>query len=198
MKGAASKRRMLTIGLLTLCAALGILAFLPPPLPAPEPAERVDTVSLPEGGGEAPLQLRVSEGDAFRRPIFVASRRMPQTAGPNGAAPLQGLKLKAVFLGPGVEKALVTAAGQTEGTWITTDQEFEGWQVESITAETVVLSGQGGRRTLDLEKPEAEPIRHGQRMGTLQRQQQQQQVPARTDNVPAAGAEQQEPVQEPK
>lgn len=161
MRGPASRRRLLTFALAGLCAALAVLAFLPPPDPVPAVrAGAGATAPAERGTTEIAIPLRAEGGPAFKRPIFLASRRMP---GGGSGEPVDGLKLKAVFLGPGMKKALVETTGGNAAVWVTPGQNFRGWRVEEIHAESVVLTGRSGRRTLELEKPEAAPAARSRR-----------------------------------
>lgn len=154
MKGRASRRYVLTIALSGLCLALAVLAFVPPPQPAPEPIRRLVAAPAVNGNAAGTVIPRVArDGPAFQRPIFLPSRRLPG----GGGIAVVGLKLRAVFLGPGTKKALLETGG-TEPVWVTTGQDVGGWQVVEIKAESVVLTGRNGRRTLELEKPDAEPV----------------------------------------
>ncbi|MFP4004732.1 MAG: hypothetical protein ACLFV8_13215, partial [Alphaproteobacteria bacterium] len=129
------------------------LAFVPPP-PGPGPHTAGRGATAPPLGENGEMEKAVpkdaADGPAFRRPIFVPSRRL-QGGGPGG---VEGLKLRAVFMGPGTKKALVEIAPARETLWVTPGQEIAGWQVEEIHAEHVILSRRDGRRTLELEKPE--------------------------------------------
>jgi hypothetical protein len=153
-----SRRRLMTLGLAGLCAALAVLSFVPPsPAPPPESRDRV-SVAAPAGTHGISVVERTPSADsaAFRRPIFLPSRRLPGN-GSGGAASVGGLTLKAVFLGPEMKKALLGGPGTRDGRWVTPGQTVDGWKVEEIHAESVVLSGPDGRSTLELEKPEAAP-----------------------------------------
>ena len=158
MKDPKSRRRVMTFGLAGLCTALAVLAFVPPPpAPAPPSADRVSVAAPGGDGGPTLMERNPGTGSAaFRRPIFMPSRRMPG-GGNGGAASVGGFTLKAIFLGPETKKALLTAPRGREGRWVTPGQTLDGWRVEEIHAESVVLNGPDGRRTLELEKPEAAP-----------------------------------------
>lgn len=165
MRGRKSRRNLLTIALLGLCAVLAVLAFVPPPAPVPEKNVRPQAAAPLDGAEVKDVAGRppAADGPAFRRPIFLPSRRLPG----GGVETVNGLKLRAVFLGPGTKKALVETAAGEEPVWVTTGQELAGWQVEEIDTESVVLMGRNGRRTLKLEKPDADlragPVRTSQK-----------------------------------
>lgn len=161
MGGPASRRKVLTFGLIGVCLTFAALAFLPPPAAVPEPVGRTEAAPLGDISSLEPMvQAQPANGPAFQRPIFLPSRRLPDQEGPAAGIAVEGLKLRAVFLGPDTKKAFITTNERPEGQWVRIGQPFEGWRVEAIRPKMVVLAGAGGREELKLEKPETIPGRN--------------------------------------
>ena len=150
--------------LAALCGGLGWLAYEAYEAPPAEPPVQVATAAGPPDAATAPSfrpfrmppQQRFSE--LVERPPFVQSRRPPEIAAQpevRREAPRRDLKLTliGVILQPNQQYALVQRPGKKEAQRLARGEKIDGWQVEGILPDRVVLSQ--AKEVVELELKDA-------------------------------------------
>ncbi len=155
---------VLNLALAALCGGLGWLTYAayqaPPaelPAQAVSGAEPTDAAAAPSFRPfRMPPQQRFSE--LVERPPFTQSRRPPEVSAEpvtRREAPRQDLKLTliGVILQPDRQYALVQRPGRKEAQRVAKGEKIDGWQVEGILPDRVVLSQ--AKKVVELELKDA-------------------------------------------
>ena len=148
-------RRPVALAGLSL-ALVGIVAFEAAQLRAIEAAPQAADAVVPQlepidnrlGFALPPLS---DYADVLRRPLFVEARRPPLHVAAAAETPPLGLSLVAVVIAPGERHALVQRGNPPHLDRITEGQDIDGWTVESIQLDRVVLSRGDGRVELKVK-----------------------------------------------
>lgn len=159
------------LALLAACAALGTGAWQEirqPPLPLPEaiavnaPAEPAAVVASAPAFRIAPVG---TFGQVITRPAFSSSRRPPRPKPPEPVAVQKPapvvlvpvaepqVTLVGIVIGGGKSIAMVRKAGAEELLRLGKGEELDGWQVEGVLPDRLVLSH--GGKLLEFELTEA-------------------------------------------
>jgi len=144
---------------LALCFALGgvIYAEAPAPagmtasvaLPPPEPRHAVPTIDRTAPAFALPLLASLAE--VVKRPLFAATRRPPRlSAAAPGEAP-SGLALVGVVRSNGAARALIEHGQPARLAHAAEGDDLDGWTVQSIALDRVVLERAGLRAELRMK-----------------------------------------------
>lgn len=92
---------------------------------------------------------------ALARPLFISTRRPPQTdsAGAAGDSDLADKRLTGIVTAPGHRIAIFAVTGD-KPLVVAEGEDVSGWRIESITPREVSLSGPSGSKTL---QPKLDP-----------------------------------------
>ena len=122
----------------------------------------LSTVTAPTWFGRSGPVAKASEARAaagfeniVQRPLFSRNRQGFVAAEPAAAPPPMatldaGITLKGVFMSDGVAKAFLVTAQNPVGVWVQVNGQIDGWRIAAVTAEHVVLEGQGDKLTVPL------------------------------------------------
>lgn len=96
-------------------------------------------------------------GETLSRPIFVASRRpyvppKPEaTVAANEPAPAPpNVLLVGIFIRPGMKQALLRSPSQPEAQWVAEGDTFNGWSLQAVHSDSVVIRARQTTRELGL------------------------------------------------
>ena len=172
----------------------------PPPVPGPNTAGLVPAeAKLPSQPEENPLELLSPLGDieeygnVTERPLFMPDRRPPSEepeeevlAEPELPSDLARLDLNAVLITPSESSAWVWDPTKKELVRLRPGDELEGWSIQKILSDRVLLERQGEKDTLVLRDYKNMPP--PQRRPTARRPPQRapqaaEQRPSRTPNA---------------
>ena len=146
--------RVQNLGLLILCAGVTVLGLVNwwvvelQPAPPLAVASSTDTPEAPVFGQQPidPLPLSDFE-EIVRRPVFTASRRpfVPPTERAQTLAGLRSpdLRLAGVAIDTNKKRALLRTAQQPQGRWVEQGDSIDGWLLQSVSEDAVIVaSGQ--------------------------------------------------------
>ncbi|MGB5832006.1 MAG: hypothetical protein WBG92_08445 [Thiohalocapsa sp.] len=147
----------LAFAVLLLCAVL-LLQWRdwPPGVPAP-PTGTSSEITEPTSGETSagseillPPQAIEDYASVAERPLFLPDRRPPpddpepeEDAMPEQLTELDGIDVTAVLISPSSVSAWVRRPNQRETTRLRLGDEFDGWTVEKIEPDRIVLERQG-------------------------------------------------------
>jgi len=112
--------------------------------------------ALPQPGStqKPPPQEQVQDllGTIIARPLFAPSRHPPDTPSSNRAAEdeLKDVRLTGILVEPHLRLAIFAVSG-AKPLALSEGEALNGWRLESILPQEVLLSGPGGARTLELK-----------------------------------------------
>ncbi len=144
--------RLLYGFVLLALAAVAVGAWLLPADQIGPPAPNTGPSAVAElpGGGLAPVAFDTL-GDLTGRPPFAASRRAPSAAGDDSDLVLGRYRLSGVIVAPS-RRAVILSAGAGSVT-VSEGEQIDGWTVDEITPERVVLISDGRRQEFPVEAP---------------------------------------------
>jgi hypothetical protein len=106
-----------------------------------------------KSGSGQPLGPLQSYAAVTARPLFTQSRRPPATVDGTVLAAVEGnLFVAGILLSGGERIALVRQSTDRKAVPVREGQAVGGWTIRSISADGVILAGQGGETTLPLQK----------------------------------------------
>jgi general secretion pathway protein N len=137
--------------LLALCAGLGLIIYLELDRPAIDPAWSAPTPRPASPAGESDPGFRLpplaAYSEVVARPLFSPSRRPGAAAesGPEDGGQASPFTIMGTVVSDTARRALISHGNPPQLAHVTEGQRLEGWTVETIAADRVVLT-QGGQR----------------------------------------------------
>ncbi|MCH8917444.1 MAG: hypothetical protein IIC52_05255 [Proteobacteria bacterium] len=128
------------------------------PSPAPATARRaaLPQISYPEKRASA----RINDDNLFsptRRPTMIEDRPGPTPSGPAAGRP--GFELKGIVITPKGRYALLKLRGESDYRKVVKGETVEGWVLESIESDSILVKKQGTATVVKLETPKSAPRR---------------------------------------
>ncbi len=167
MSGYGKPRKVFTLGLILANVVLALVVALelraPLEIPSEEMAaaaeQRQEKVELPQANFLLPPLEDYAE--IVERPLFIQERRpppaqeaqvAPETAIETGAGAPPPFVLVGIVITPETKEALLLKPGQKDLIRGLIGQRFDGWKVDSIEPDRVVVSRGTGTTEIELER----------------------------------------------
>ncbi len=158
---APGQGRGISLPLLLLCLGLGYVVYFAVNAELPVPAGAPVATAAPEAAPELPLEaefeMRPLEtfSETLERPLFMATRRPPEPqpevdAPPPARPEAVGMELNGIVISPTGRRALLRPLKSREVVRATEGQVIEGWTVQSILPDRVILQRDGVSEELRL------------------------------------------------